>query len=193
LAIGKIKELLVESVRRNGNWGQFFDILLRMPGQSATGTFIELATDLSMPQGVVDASLEALMRTETSRDIAMVAFLAKLQAGSKAENTILVDRAGSNLEVLGDERTIPSLISALNTKVTKTIQRAPSSGVDSTGSVQQTFGSQTETRTGWVNQPGVLAALSKITGQSFGFKEIEWRQWFAMTYAKSNLDLRRFE
>ncbi|MFO0086331.1 MAG: hypothetical protein ACK52L_10715, partial [Pirellula sp.] len=78
-------------------------------------------------------------------------------------------------------------------KVTKTIQRAPSSGVDSTGSVQQTFGSQTETRTGWVNQPGVLAALSKITGQSFGFKEIEWRQLLAMTYANSNLDIRRFE
>ncbi len=193
LAIGKIKELLVESVRRGDNWGQFFDILLRMPGQSATGTFIELAIDLNMPQGVVDASLEALMRTETSRDIAMVAFLAKIQSGSKAENTVLVDRAGSNLEVVGDERTIPSLIAALNTKVTKTIQRAPNSGVDSTGSVQQTFGSQTETRTGWVNQPGVLAALAKITGQSFGFKEIEWRQWFAMTYAKSNLDLRRFE
>lgn len=192
LAIGKIKELLVESVRRGDNWGQFFDILLRMPGQSATGTFIELALDLNMPQGVVDASLEALMRTETSRDIAMVAFLARLRPGSKP-NTVLIDRAGSNLEVVGDERTIPSLISALQTPVTTTIQKAPSSGVDSTGSVQQTFGSQTETRTGLVNQPGVLAALSKITGQSFSYNEIAWRQWFAMTYAKSNLDLRRFE
>ncbi len=193
LAIGKIKELLVESVRRNGNWGQFFDILLRMPGQSATGTFIELALDLNMPQGVVDASLEALMRTETSRDIAMVAFLAKIQSGRKAENTVLVDRAGSNLEIIGDERTIPSLIAALNTEVTKPITRAPNSGIDSTGSVQQTFGSQTETLRRMVNQPGVLAALSKITGQSYGYNEIAWRQWFAMTYAKSNLDLRRFE
>jgi hypothetical protein len=192
LAIGKIKELLVESVRRSGNWSQFFDILLRMPGQSATGTFIELALDLNMPQGVVDASLDALMRTETSRDIAMVAFLAKLRPGTKP-NIALIDRAGNNLEVLGDERTIPSLISALQTPVTTTIQKAPNSGVDSTGSVQQTFGSQTETRTGLVNQPGVLAALSKITGQSFSYNEIAWRQWFALTYAKSNLDLRRFE
>jgi hypothetical protein len=192
LAIGKIKELLVESVRRSGNWSQFFDILLRMPGQSATGTFIELALDLNMPQGVVDASLDALMRTETSRDIAMVAFIAKLRPGTKP-NIALIDRAGNNLEVLGDERTIPSLISALQTPVTTTIQKAPSSGVDSTGSVQQTFGSQTETRTGLVNQPGVLAALSKITGQSFSYNEIAWRQWFALTYAKSNLDLRRFE
>jgi hypothetical protein len=123
----------------------------------------------------------------------MVAFLAKIQSGRKAENTVLVDRAGSNLEIIGDERTIPSLIAALNTEVTKPITRAPNSGIDSTGSVQQTFGSQTETLRRMVNQPGVLAALSKITGQSYGYNEIAWRQWFAMTYAKSNLDLRRFE
>jgi hypothetical protein len=189
LAIGKIKDLLVDSVRKGGNWGQYFDILLRMPGQSATGTFIDLASDLNMPQAVVDACLEALMRTETSRDIAMVAFLGKLSGKIVA----VIDRAGNNLEVLGDERTIPSLIDALNTPVSTTIQKPPNSGIDSTGSVQQAFGPQTETINGVANQPGVLAALTKITGQSFSYNEIAWRQWFAMTYAKTNLDLRRFE
>ena len=189
LAIGKIKDLLVDSVRKGGSWGQYFDILLRMPGQSATGTFIDLASDLNMPQAVVDACLEALMRTETSRDIAMVAFLGKLSGKIVA----VIDRAGNNLEVLGDERTIPSLIDALNTPVSTTIQKPPNSGIDSTGSVQQAFGPQTETINGVANQPGVLAALTKITGQSFSYNEIAWRQWFAMTYAKTNLDLRRFE
>lgn len=192
LAIGKIKDLLVDSVRKGGNWGQYFDILLRMPGQSATGTFIDLASDLNMPQAVVDTCLEALMRTETSRDIAMVAFLGKLSGGAK-KIVAVIDRAGSNLEVLGDERTIPSLIDALNTPVSTTIQKPPNSGIDSTGSVQQAFGPQTETINGVANQPGVLAALTKITGQSFSYNEIAWRQWFAMTYAKTNLDLRRFE
>ena len=189
LAIGKIKDLLVDSVRKGGSWGQYFDILLRMPGQSATGTFIDLASDLNMPQAVVDACLDALMRTETSRDIAMVAFLGKLSGKIVA----VIDRAGNNLEVLGDERTIPSLIDALNTPVSTTIQKPPNSGIDSTGSVQQAFGPQTETINGVANQPGVLAALTKITGQSFSYNEIAWRQWFAMTYAKTNLDLRRFE
>ena len=113
--------------------------------------------------------------------------------GLSGKIVAVIDRAGNNLEVLGDERTIPSLIDALNTPVSTTIQKPPNSGIDSTGSVQQAFGPQTETINGVANQPGVLAALTKITGQSFSYNEIAWRQWFAMTYAKTNLDLRRFE
>ncbi len=78
--------------------------------------------------------------------------------------------------------------SALVTKVNQggaAMDKATGGISQSTGGTSQYLVTQ--------NQPGVLSALVTISGQSKGYDQNAWREWYALTYANSNLDTRRFD
>ncbi len=188
LAIDKVHDLLAKELNEGRNVDMYMEILARMPGASASSTFISLAMN-SNNQDVVNASLELLLRTEYSSELALSAFLAAL--GSKDIQKI--DRAGSNLQVLHEDRAVFSLIESLTSIITRTQSTPGTNAISSDGGIQQTMGGSKTTTKQPYNHQSVLSALNSITGENFGFSKQEWRLWYARTYADTNLNLRRNE
>ena len=130
-----------------------------------------------------------LLRTEYSSELALSAFLGAL--GSKDIQKI--DRAGSNLQVLNEDRAVFPLIESLTSIITRTQTTPGTNAINSDGGVQQSMGASKTTTKQPYNHQSVLSALNSITGENFGFNKQEWRLWYARKYADTNLNLRRSE
>lgn len=188
-----LEKIILDSIRARRDPQQELDILLRMPKRSALKQFINIVRRTDLPT-VVEPILEELRSDEFMRVNAMVAFVEDLNPKKGAKPDMdYINRAGRNLEALGDERIIPALIGRLNTLVRTTIAIKPQTGQQhgSNGVSHSTGGNITQENL--VNHPGVLQALNTITGESFGYNEAAWRLWYARTYSNVNVDSRRFD
>ena len=188
LAIKRIKELLLKDTSR-AEW--YMELLAKMPENSANGAFVDIAMNSPNSQ-LVSQAIELLERTEASREYAFHAFLNVIRAPKSKPGE--VDRAGSNLQSFVDKRAIPALIERLVTilKITSTKQATNTFGPGGSGT--QTMGSATVVTNQAVNQPTVLSALlSVVDGVNYQYNIPEWRIWYAKTFAKVNMDLRRDE
>lgn len=193
LATMLIEETKAKARARITNYdGQpYLGMLMRMPQGTATGQFIQIARELDYP-AVVDQVLEVLASNEQTRVAAMQAFVADLRPG-KTPDIEYINRAGRNLETVGDERIIPMLIDRLTTSALVTKVNQGGAAMDkATGGISQSTGGTSQILVTH-NQPGVLSALVAITGGSMGYNQNAWREWYALNYANSNLDTRRFD
>lgn len=204
IVIEFLEEKLMEELKLRGNWEIYMQMLLQMPGISASEVFARLAMNTNLPDAegsIVDQSLEALARYEASRDYASGVFIAALRSepkklySSRAEFEAVVkriDRAAQNLQAIPSEVAIVPLINALITTGNIVQQRQQSAGIDSTGGSGLTTPGSTAAGVAY-EQQSVLYALQAITKVNYAYNKDSWRLWFAQTYAKSNLDLRRIE
>jgi hypothetical protein len=160
-------------------------VLEQMPGTTASASLIDLAMN-SNNQTIVDRSIELLMRTEQSQELAILAFLSAL--GSKEVKT--KDRAGSNLNGIADIRCIYQLINNLHSTITRTQSMGQTNTVSKDGGVSASTPSVITTKHQYNHEP-VLATLTQLTDENFGFDKQKWRQWYAEKFADTNLDLRR--
>lgn len=188
-----IEETKLKARARITNYdGQpYLGMLMRMPPGSATAQFIQIARELDYPV-IVDPVLDALASNERTRIAAMQAFVADLRP-AKTPDIEYINRAGRNLETVGDVRIIPMLIDRLKTSALVTKVNQGGAAMDkATGGISQSTGGTSQFLI-TENQAGVLSALAAISGQSFGYDQEAWRTWYALNYANSNLDLRRFD
>lgn len=204
VVIDFLEKQLMEELKRGGSGEIYMQMLRQMPGISATQVFLRLAMNTNLPDGagyIVDQSLDALSRHELSRDIAASYFIGALRSDpkklykSQAEfETVVkrIDRAAQNLQSLPSEVAIVALINALTTTGNVVQQRQQSAGIDSSGGSGLTTPGTTASAVSF-NQQSVLFALSEITKVNHSYNKEAWRIWFAQTYAKTNLDLRRIE
>lgn len=204
IVIDFLEKQLMEELKRRGNWEIYMQMLLQMPGLSATEVFLRLAMNTNLPDAegaIVDQSLEALARYEASRDVASSYFIAALRSDPKdtykspAEfETVVrrIDRAAQNLQAIPSEVAIVPLINALVTTGNIIQQRQQNAGIDSTGGSGLTTPGSTKAPVSY-EQKSVLSALQSITKVNYSFNKDAWRLWFAQAYAKTNLDLRRIE
>jgi hypothetical protein len=160
-------------------------VLEQMPGTTASASLIDLAMN-STNQTIVDRSIELLMRTEQSQELAILAFLSAL--GSKEIKT--KDRAGSNLNGIADARCIYQLINTLQSTIVRTQSVGQTNTVTNDGGVSASTPSVITTKTPYNHEP-ILATLTQLTDENFGFDKQKWRQWYAEKFADTNLDLRR--
>jgi hypothetical protein len=201
LAIEFLEEELMKELQGGGTGEIYMQMLLQMPGVSATKVFIRLAMNTNVPNFIVDQSLEALNRYDLSRDIAASDFIAALRSDPKAayksqaafQSVVArIDRAAQNLQALPSEVAIVALINALVTTGNVIQQRQQGAGIDSTGGSGLTTPGSVAIPVAY-NQESVLFALQEITKVNHSYNKDAWRIWFAQTYAKTNLDLRRIE
>jgi hypothetical protein len=204
VVIDFLEKQLMEELKRGRGGEIYMQMLLQMPGISATQVFLRLSMNTSLPDGagfIVDQSLEALSRYELSRDIAASYFIGALRSDPKKlyksqaefENVAKrIDRAAQNLQSLPSEVAIVALINALTTTGNVVQQRQQSAGIDSSGGSGLTTPGSVATPVSY-NQESVLFALQEITKVNHSYNKEAWRIWFAQTYAKTNLDLRRIE
>jgi hypothetical protein len=204
VVIDFLEKQLMEELKRGRGGEIYMQMLLQMPGISATQVFLRLSMNTSLPDGagfIVDQSLEALSRYELSRDIAASYFIGALRSDPKKlyksqaefENVVKrIDRAAQNLQSLPSEVAIVALINALTTTGNVVQQRQQSAGIDSSGGSGLTTPGSVATPVSY-NQESVLFALQEITKVNHSYNKEAWRIWFAQTYAKTNLDLRRIE
>ena len=187
IAIPKIKKLL-DANDEHAN--MLMEVLERMPNNSATDVFIDIAMN-SPNQALVTRAIQALQRNEQSYDAAMYAFVSELTPKATPER---IERAGGNLQSFPDQRAIVPLINSLLTKVTQTrvVPGTSSFGKGADGGVSQSSGG-TFTQE-FVHKNGrVLSALIEATQQNFQYDQQKWTEWYAREYAKTNLNLRRDE
>ncbi len=191
LAIKKIYEKLLKD-SNPGRSEMYMRILAGMPGNSACGVFAEIA--MNTPNEIMRGqAIELLERTEASREFAFNYFLSVI--GNSKSTPAFVDRAGSNIQSFVDKRAIPTLISRLITKVTKTqTVQAPNTFSKDGGSSLSTGPQKYETQYDHRHQSVLSALLALVDdGTNFQYEIPRWREWYAYKFAKSNLDLRRDE
>ena len=185
LAIDLIVSKLKKELDQGKNGEFYMQVLEQMPGTTASASLIDLAMN-SNNQTIVDRSIELLMRTEQSQELAILAFLNAL--GSKGVKT--KDRAGSNLNGIADIRCTYQLINTLHSTIIRTQNVGQTNSVTSDGGVSASTPSVITTKHQYNHEP-VLATLTQLTGENFGFDKQKWRQWYAEKFADTNLDLRR--
>ncbi len=189
LAIKKIYELLIQKDTSRAEW--YMELLAKMPDNSANGALVDIAM-ISTNSQLVSLAIELLERTEASREYAFHRFLNVI--GDPKPKPGAVDRAGSNLQSFVDKRAIPTLIERLVSFVKITTTKPATNAISSDGGISQNFGNTTLERKTRVNHPTVLSALlSVVNGVNYEYEIPEWRIWYANTFAKFNLDLRRDE
>ena len=149
-------------------------------GPAAAGTLAEGAIQLPQTQ-LRHACLEALAKS--GKEIAIPVFVGYL----RSKNNELVNRAGEGLGNLQADNAILALIRAVTTS--HTFESGNGNTNYSTGSMS--FGSNKKSITKEINNPGVLAALSQLTGQGFEYSKPRWLAWYASVYAAPADDLRR--
>ena len=189
LAIPHIADLIKKS--ETAPTGFLMDLLAKMPDNSAGSVFVDIAMSSTNPR-LQEQALELLNRTELSREFAYHQFMAVI--GNTKAIPDVVDRAGSNLQVFADKRAIPHLIDRLVTKVTRSITSSGSNtfNKDGSGGGMTTGGTQKVEFP--YNQQSIWKALVGLAdGSDYQYDMQKWRIWYANTYAKSNLDLRRDE
>ena len=188
-----IKVIYEDYFLENPNHGQagvFMPILARMPGNSASYVFVHLAMN-SKNIELVRLSLEQLSRDQ-SKEYAMNAFLSVIRNPKSSPET--VDRAGTHIQSFLDKAAIPDLIERLITKVTRTttIPGENTFNKDGSGGGISTPRTLKEERN-YNHQPVLAALLELADGANFNYDIPQWRIWYANTYSKSNLNLRRDE
>jgi len=189
---------------KKDNFGQaevFMPILARMPGNSASHVFVYLAMNaknLENPE-LVQVSMELLSR-EQCWEYAMNAFLNVIRdpKSSQVKDGIslvdLVDRAGTHIQSFPDKVAIPDLIERLITGITTTQTIPGENTFNRDGSGGGISTSRTLKQERIHNHQPVLTALIALTdGANYNYDIPQWRIWYANTYSKSNLDLRRNE
>jgi hypothetical protein len=182
LAIPHIEALIAKDPRRSELW---MDILARMPGNSACGAFLRLSMNPTNSE-VSNLALQMLNRTVESRELAFQYYLGML------EKIELRDRAANNMQDFADKRAIPKLIESLNSiRKTKKTDSTPNS-ISGNGDVSMGT-STTREISQLINHPSVHGLLVSLTNENFQYDQVKWKYWYAMTFAKSNLNLRRDE
>jgi hypothetical protein len=188
-----IKVIYEDYFLENPNHGQagvLMPILARMPGNSASYVFVHLAMN-SKNTELVRFSMEQLSRDQ-SKEFAMNAFLNVIRNPKSLPDT--VDRAGTHVQSFLDKVAIPDLIERLITKVTRTTTIPGENTFNKDGSGGGISTPRTLKEEGTYNHQPVLAALVELAdGANFNFDIPQWRIWYANTYSKSNLNLRRDE
>jgi len=182
LAIPHIEALISKDPRRSETW---MEILAKMPGNSAAGAFLRLSMQ-STNSELSNLALEMLNRTTESREIAFQYYLGLLD---KVE---LRNRAASNMQDFADTRAIPKLIDTLNSiRKIKRTESTPNS-INSNGDVSM-GSTATKEYSSLINHPSVHGLLVSLANENFQYDQVKWRYWYAMNFAKSNLNLRRDE
>lgn len=189
LAIKHLSDLLKKDTAP-GRTDMFMAILAAMPGNSASPVFVDIAMN-SQNSDLVSQALELLARNEWSREYAFQYFLNVIR--NEKSKPPAVDRAGSNLQAFADQRAIPTLIDRLLTKVTRTTVTQTPTTQTSDGGIAM-GGPKVNKEEGLYKHQTVLSALVGLAdGANFQYDQAQWRLWYANTFAKSNLDLRRDE
>jgi hypothetical protein len=187
LVIGKLLKLFREESSRDRSF--LMGLLQQMPPHAVAPAMISIALE-DQDMTYVNQALDYLEQSEDRvREMALASFAGKLS------NNKIRDRAAYCMAPLADERFIGMLInSLLSTDLVMPAgpPGALNAGVGRDGGVGFGGGNQQPQRR--VNQhKNVLATLSQLTSQNFGYDIQAWRIWFAQTYAYENLDLRRDE
>jgi hypothetical protein len=185
LLIGKLLKLFRED--RSQDRGFYMGLLQQMPPRAVASAMISIALE-DMDIKVVDEALSFLEASdEVVREMALASFAGTLQ------NKKTRDRAAYCMAPFADERFISMLIGSLvSTDLVVPVgpPGALNAGVGRDGNVGFNAGGPKPQQR--LNQhKDVLATLSRLTDQNFGYDIPAWRTWFAKTYAYENLDLRR--
>jgi hypothetical protein len=187
LLVSKLLKLFREEQSRDREF--YLGLIEQLPPRAAAPPLISIAmeeSDMATVNRVLNYFESA---DEFIREMALASFAGKLQ------NKKTRDRAAYCMRSIADERFIGMLINSLLSTDLVTPAGPPgalNAGVGPDGGVG--FGAGSPKPQQRVNQhKDVLATLSQLTGQNFGFDIPSWRVWFAKTYAYENLDLRRDE
>lgn len=114
--------------------------------------------------------------------------------GLRSNENIVVNRAANALGRLEDSSAISPLIDALQTKHKKVVGNSsggdtysfnPTSGGFSMG------GGGPKTIEGRLNNPDVLTALVRLTGENYSYNKELWKKWHATQAQMVQVDLRR--
>ena len=190
LAIKKIYEKLL-SDSNLGRAEMYMQILAKMPGTSACGVFAEIAMN-SPNETLRGHAIELLERTEASREFAFNYFTSVIR--NSKSTPAYVDRAGTNVQGFLDKRAIPTLIDRLITKVKRETSIPGQNTFSKDGGSSLSTGPQKiEMQYDHKHQSVLSGLLMLADGANFQYDIPRWREWYAYTYAKSNLDLRRDE
>ena len=192
-AIPKLFELIKKD---HPQTGLFMEILARMPGTTANWVFLQLSMQSTNAE-MVSTCLELLNRTPESREIAFQYYLGILIRAVTAKpdqqpKPQEVEKAAANMQGFADKRAVPTLVECLWSIRSIKQKIAPSQTADKNGNVQMGTGTTIEQKV-QDNHPSVLQTLVEITGEDFKYNKELWRDWYARTFAKSNLNLRRDE
>jgi hypothetical protein len=186
LVIGKLLTLFREDNSQDRAF--YMSLLEQMPAGPVAPAMVSIALE-DPDMNFVNRAIEFLESADDAvHEIALAGFV------SKMGNKQMRDRAAYCMAPFADERFVSMLIgSLLSTELVRPSgpPGALNAGVGSGGVGFSSGGGKPEER---VNQHKmVLATLTQLTGQNFGFNIPTWRQWFAQNYAFENLDLRRDE
>jgi len=187
LVIRKLHQLFRED--SSSNRMTYLGLLQQMPPYIVTPTIIKIAME-DADINVVNNCLDYLAAGDDYvREMAVNGFAAFLPDKKQR------DRAAYNMGPFNDKRFIGILINSLISTDLVVPAGPPgntNAGFSSNGGVS--FGNGAPPPTTRVNQhKDVLAALQSLTGESFGYDMLAWRQWFAQKYAYENMDSRRDE
>lgn len=185
LVIPKLTKLFQED--RSNDRGFYMGLLEQMPPMAVASSMISIAKD-DQDMTFVNRALEYLEQCEEPiQEMALASFAADLQDKRRR------DRAAYCMAPFADERFIGMLINSLlstDLVVPAGPPGALNAGVGRDGGVGfSTGGPQPQERTN--QHKNVLATLTQLTNQNFGYDTQAWRVWFAQAYAMENLDLRR--
>lgn len=187
MAIPKLEELLKQNPRSE----LLINLLTRMPGNAAIGVFLRLSMQTANSE-LNNLALEVLNRTAESREIAFQYYL-NILSRPPSERQGEFDRAASNLQGFADKRAIVTLINAIST-IKEVVQTNPGkTGISTDGGMSMGTGSSQKFRIP-VQHPTALATLVDLAeGVNWQYDQAKWRQWYALKYGRSNLNLRRDE
>ena len=167
----------------------YFGLLQQMPPYLVTPTIIQIAME-DADINVVNNCLDYLAAGDDYvREMAVNGFASFLPDKKRR------DRAAYNMGPFNDKRFIGIMINSLLSTDTVVPAGPPgntNAGFSSNGGVSFANGAPPPSTR--INQhKDVLAALQSLTGESFGYDMLAWRQWFAQKYAYENMDSRRDE
>jgi hypothetical protein len=187
LVIRKLHQLFREDP--SANRMTYLGLLQQMPPYVVTPTIIKIAME-DADINVVNNCLDYLAAGDDYvREMAVNGFASFLPDKKQR------DRAAYNMGPFNDKRFIGILINSLLSTDLVVPAGPPgntNAGFSSNGGVS--FGNGAPPPSTRVNQhKDVLAALQSLTGESFGYDMLAWRQWFAQKYAYENMDSRRDE
>ncbi|MDZ4852689.1 MAG: hypothetical protein SGI77_25650 [Pirellulaceae bacterium] len=195
LAIAPLKELL-ENDRKNSN-NQFRMLLIEIIARIRTSGSVLALIDSAVydPDRSIRAECVSKL-SEFGSEMAVQSMLGLLtNRKPDKDQPELYDRVGEALVMLGDERCIPRLMDCLVTKHLRAAPTQPSyqAGMTTNSNLPNannaSFGTgQKKPEVVQIQNQGVLSALQEISNnQPFGYDEKAWRDWYARTYAPSNL------
>jgi len=187
-AIKQISDNLKKDVSRAG---LCMEILAQMPGNSACPVFVDIAMN-SPNTALAGQAIELLERTPESREFAFYYFLGIIQ--NEKSLPAAVDRAANHLQGFADKRAIPSLINRLVTMVKRTFTKPQTNSISTNGNSSMSTGPEKfETVDPYKHQSVLNVLVPLAEGANFQYDIPTWQKWYALTYAKTNLDLRRDE